>query len=76
MRIGRPARKHGVNEQDMRHAIRNAMRRVVMEDDLVMFIGPATDGSLLEVGVLDIDGDDPVVIHAMKLRQKFFKLLD
>jgi hypothetical protein len=26
---------------------------------------------MLEVGVLDIDGDDPVVIHAMPLRSKF-----
>jgi hypothetical protein len=76
MRIGGPARKHGVADDDMLHAVRNAMRRVVMEDDLVMLIGPAIDGSLLEVGVLDIDGDDPVVIHAMKLRQKFFKFLD
>jgi hypothetical protein len=43
---------------------------------MVMLIGPATDGSLLEIGILDIDSDDPVVIHAMKLRQKFFKFLD
>lgn len=47
-----------------------------MADDLVMLIGPATYGSLLEIGVLDINGGDPVVIHAMRLRQKFFKFLD
>lgn len=76
MRIGDPARKHGIADDDVRHAVRNAMRRVVMADDLVMLIGPATDGALLEVGVLDIDGDDPVVIHAMKLRQKFYKFLN
>jgi hypothetical protein len=75
MRIGGPARKHGVADDDMHHAVRNTMRRVAMADDLVMLIGPATDGSLLEIGVLDIDGDDPVVIHAMRLRQKFFKFL-
>lgn len=76
MRIGGPARKHGVADDDIRHAVRNAMRRVTMANDLVMLIGPATDGSLLEIGVLDIDGDDAVVIHAMRLRQKFFKFLD
>jgi hypothetical protein len=75
MRIGDPARRHGVADDDIRHAVRNAMRRVAMADDLVMLIGPATDGSLLEIGVLDIDGDDPVVIHAMRLRHKFFKFL-
>ncbi|MEX2621770.1 MAG: hypothetical protein WD250_16255 [Egibacteraceae bacterium] len=75
MRIGDPARKHGIADDDMRHAARNAIRRVVMDDDLVMLIGPATDGALLEIGVLDLEGDDPVVIHAMNLRQKFSKFL-
>ena len=46
-----------------------------MDEDLTMLIGPAPDGTLLELGVLDIDGDDPVVIHAMALRAKFRRLL-
>lgn len=29
------------------------------------------DGAFLEIGVLDLDGEDPVVIHAMLLRPKF-----
>ena len=33
-----------------------------------MFIGPDRNGALLEVGVLDFDGDDPVIIHAMAVR--------
>ncbi|MDP9022013.1 MAG: hypothetical protein M3N57_04775 [Actinomycetota bacterium] len=75
MRIGEPARKHGVSDADIWHAVRNAVRWVGMDDDLTMLIGPATDGALLEIGVLDIDGDDPVVIHAMSLRRKFYRLL-
>lgn len=75
MRIGGPARKHGVADADIRHAVRNTMRRVHLEDELVMLIGPAIDGALLEIGVLDIDGDDAVVIHAQPLRRKFHKLL-
>ncbi len=51
------------------------MRRVVLDDDLTMLIGPASDGALLEVGILDIDGDDPVVIHAQPLRRKFYEFL-
>lgn len=46
-----------------------------MDEDLTMLIGPATDGALLEIGVLDLDGEDPVVIHAMKLRAKFQRFL-
>lgn len=75
MRIGEPARKHDVPDADIQHAARTAVRRVIMDTDLTMLIGPATDGALLEIGVLDIDGDDPVVIHAMPLRPKFYRFL-
>lgn len=46
-----------------------------MDEDLTMLIGPATDGRLLEIGVLDLEGDDPVAIHAMALRAKFNRFL-
>jgi hypothetical protein len=59
----------------MQHAIRNAISRVEMEDDLIMMIGPSESGALLEVGVLGYGGDDPVIIHAMALRPTFFKFL-
>ncbi len=75
MRIGEPARKHGVTDADVWHAVSSAMRRVVMGDDLTMLIGSARDGALLEIGILDLDGDDPVVIHAMPLRSKFYRFL-
>jgi hypothetical protein len=48
------------------HAVRTAMRWVVMDQDLTMLIGPASDGGLPEIDVLDFDGDDPVVIHACR----------
>ncbi len=75
MRIGAPARNHGVADEDMRHAIRSAVRRRAMGENLTMLIGPAANGSMLEIGVLDLDGDDPVVIHAMALRPKFYRFL-
>jgi len=75
VRIGQPARNHGVADDDIQHAVRNAMRRRDMGENLTMLIGPASDGALLEVGVLDLDGDDPVAIHAMSLRPKFYRFL-
>ncbi len=51
------------------------MRRVLVDDHLAMLIGPASDGALLEIGILDIEGDDPVVIHAQPLRPKFHRFL-
>ena len=75
MRIGEPARKHGIADPDIWHAVRNSMRRILLDDDLTMLIGPATNGALLEIGILDIEGDDPVVIHALPLRPKFHRFL-
>lgn len=75
MRIGKPARKHGVADEGILHTWRNAIRRIDSDDDVVMLIGPDTAGRMLEVGVLDIDGDDAVAIHAMPLRPKFHRFL-
>jgi hypothetical protein len=36
-----------------------------------MLLGPDRAGALLEVGVLGIDTDDPVIVHAMAMRAKF-----
>jgi hypothetical protein len=58
----------------MFHAVRNAMKGFDA-DEVLMFIGPDRNGALLEVGVLDYDGDDPVIIHAMALRHEFYPLL-
>lgn len=70
VRIAQTARRHGVADEDMLHAARNAIRRR-KDDQFTMLIGAARDGSLLEVGILDADSDDPVVIHAMPVRPKF-----
>jgi len=75
VRIGTPARKHGVDDADIWHAVRTAIRKIDMDDDLTMLIGPARDGTPLEIGVLDLNGEDPVVIHATRLRPKFYPLI-
>jgi hypothetical protein len=45
------ARKHGFDDDSMFHAVRNYVR-VFDLDEVVMFIGPAENGAMLEVGVL------------------------
>ena len=69
VRIAKTARKHGIADEDMLHAVRNAVRRHT-DEPFTMLIGAARDGSLLEIGILDAEGDDPVVIHAMPVRPK------
>lgn len=78
MEIAASARKHKVDDPDILHAISHPWRTLTQtaEDgsvDRVLIIGPAMDGTMLEVVVLDPFGDDPVVIHAMTARPKFLK---
>jgi hypothetical protein len=71
VRIAQTARKHGIADEDMVHAIRNAIGQWQLDDGFTMRVGPARDGDLLEVGVLGIDTDDPVIVHAMRARPQY-----
>ncbi len=73
MEIADAARKHGIGDADIEHAVRNAIR-VVNQGDRDLYIGADRTGRLLEVVVLDDDGQ-PVAIHAMVLRRKFYNWL-
>jgi hypothetical protein len=76
MDIADSARKHGVVDDDMRHAVAQSMRVVRQgSTDRVLVIGPDRVGALLEVVVLDPD-TEPVIIHAMALRAKFYRFLE
>ena len=75
MEIADSARKHGVRDEDMEHALRHPVR-VIAGDDRDLVIGADLSGRLLEVVVLDDNPDEePVVIHAMALRPKFHRYL-
>jgi len=74
MRIAEPARKHGIQDADIRHAVRNIMANFET-DEITMIIGAARNGALLEVAVINEDSDDPVIIHAMPLRRSYYKYL-
>jgi len=63
----------GVADEDIEHAVRNAIR-VVSQGDRDLYIGADRTGRLLEVVVLDDDGQ-PVAIHAMALRPRVLRAL-
>ena len=68
--IAEGARRHGIADEDMLHAVRNAIATEDLDDGFTMFIGPATDAILVEVGV--VDGEDgPVIVHAMVARRRY-----
>jgi hypothetical protein len=66
------ANRHGINDSDIRHAIRNAVRVVEQDDGMTMYIGPARSGSVLEVGVVEKYGARTIV-HAMPARRKYLR---
>lgn len=77
MEVTASARKHGLTDADVLHAWRNVMRTVEQDYDgetRLLAIGPALDGALLELVV--VPADQPLrVIHADRLRPKFYDLL-
>ncbi len=55
----------------MSHAVRNPIAQWQLDDDFTMPVGPGRNGDLLEIGVLGIDTDDPVIVHAMGARPQY-----
>lgn len=75
MEIHPSARKHGVADEDIEHAMDNAMSIDDQEDDTRLYLGPARNVELLEVVTIIRDDASELVIHAMKMRPKYRRLL-
>ena len=78
-RCGDPAsaHKHGVFDDDIRHAINNVIGSITRPDqpDFTMLIGPDSKSALIEVGILETDDQD-YVIHAMPARDRYLTMID
>lgn len=75
--IHESARKHGVADPDILHAIDHAL---ALEDagedpDRWLLIGPDTGGRLLEVVIMITAECSQLVIHAMPMRDRYRRLL-
>lgn len=67
------AHRHGVADEDMLHALANELHHAVQDDDMVIFVGPARDGELIEVGVIEWYGI-LAIAHAMRpARAKYLR---
>jgi hypothetical protein len=79
VQVHRSAFKHGCDEASIRHAMEHAVIVVDLDPDAdppkVLAIGPDRSGNLLEVISLELEGDELMVIHAMRLRAAFYDLL-
>lgn len=67
MKIVASARRHGVGDDAISHAVANAIR-VVETDDGLFIIGADASGRMLELVGRPSDAGDLVVFHAMPLR--------
>jgi uncharacterized DUF497 family protein len=72
------ARKHGVADEDMRHAVDHALAidDAGEDPDRWLVVGPDRAGNLLEVVVLITIEDAQLAIHAMGMRAKFRRLIE
>ncbi|MDQ6727028.1 MAG: hypothetical protein M3066_12805 [Actinomycetota bacterium] len=71
MEIYASARRHGVTDDDIAHAIEHALAAGEQADGKVLYLGPDRAANLLEVvSVLREDGTE-IVIHAMGMRPKY-----
>lgn len=69
------ARRHGVADEDIEHAIQYALVAADDQDGKSLYLGPDRAGNLLEVvSVVREDGSE-IVIHAMPMRRMYEPML-
>jgi len=74
-RIHPSARKHGLADDDILHAIEFALFAGVEEDeDRKLYLGPDQAANMIEVLAL-LEDDHELVIHAMSVQKKYEPLL-
>jgi hypothetical protein len=73
--IHQSARKHGIADVDIEHAVTHAMTIEDQDDDTRLYLGPARSAALLEVLTIMRDDGSELAIHAMAMRPKYQRLL-
>lgn len=78
MEIHPSARRHGITDEDILHAIEHSMLVDDLGDDpdRWLVIGPDPAANLLELVVLITSEGDELIIHAMRLRRRYRRLLE
>ena len=69
------ARKHGISDDDIEHAVTHAMTIDDQDDDTRLYLGPSRGADLLEVVTIVREDGTELVIHAMRMRPKYRHLL-
>lgn len=79
MEFHRSAAKHGIDVDDVLHAVTHALVVADLGDDesplRTLVLGPDRSGNMIEVIVLHFDDGREMVIHAMPMRTRYSGLL-
>lgn len=77
--VHRSALKHGITRTQIAHASDHLVTLADLDPESdppkVLIIGPDSSGNLLELIALVLQGDELLIIHAMRLRPQFLALL-
>jgi hypothetical protein len=78
--IHESARKHGISDADIEHAVRHRLFEAQIDEDTsppwrVLVLGPDRTGNLLEIILLERDSLPALAIHAIRMRSKYRHLL-
>ena len=71
IKISDSAHRHGIEDEDVLHAFRNAIQSNWVED-VLMLIGADRSGRLLEVGAVG-EAERGKIIHAMPARARHLR---
>jgi hypothetical protein len=69
------ARRHEISEEDIEHAVANAMMIEDRDDDTRLYVGASRSAALLEVVTIVRDDGSELAIHAMDMRPEYARLL-
>ena len=77
--INSSARRHQIADEDIRHAITHSLYTDQINPEPPirrLHLGVDTAGNMLEVVTLHFDTGGVLAIHAMKMRKKYWQLLE
>lgn len=65
------ARKHGIDDEEIEHAVVHALVVAELDGDKTLYLGPDRASNLLEVVAVTRMNQAPLVIHAMAMRRQY-----
>ncbi len=84
IRFTRSAVRHRISRRRSGHVVRTAAvifrqpapKGSPLQDERIVFLGPDKSGTLLEVMAVETDEGDLLVIHAMRISNRYLRILE